>query len=809
MKKRIANGSVLSFLFLASVFVLALNKISDTDAWMHLTLGRMEWLYRSASIPEFAYASFGKTYYNYSWLFSLLYYLMYRALGLYGVTLLKAATVLAVFSILLKDSLRPYRNAVVSVAVLTAVVMMSRDRFVERPDSVLMLFLAFSAFSLNAYVRDNKKYLYLLPVMHIVWANMHSSVVVMVVPFLAYLAGGVAQRLFGGRLGIADVAPTFRQLGVIAVVFGLSAAATLIKPDMFSHSTGSTLSQFTAGAGVLSSGWWKQEIVELMPPKWPFVKWPFVMTPVVILSFLLNRKRFSFADLLIIAPFGVLQFTAIRFIFLFGIVAGPVLARNLSAFAAARSWERFCSSRAVVAAVVLCVTAYTGLAVAQVPPFRDRMQEFGFGINYANVPEGTLRYMDSRDITGRVFNWFDWGGYISWRDFPKRTVFVDPRGQLTRDLLEQLKLAESRDYVLDGLEAKYGFGSCLVRYPLPSPDGDELIRARPGYDLALSHPGWALVYWDDKSLLYLKKGGRYDAVIRRDEYRFIKPADGLLGVSLQMSDPNYAQNVLPELQRNIRETGSSRAYTLMGGVLTSLTRYEEAAAAYKKALQSPFPPPEAYGGLAYVYLATGRYDDAIAYCKESPGLTSEGGLLSMMGYAYMGKKEPGKAAEFFEKALATGPGWADLYPALINAYKELGMTDKASDAEGRYQKARLTAEGERHFTEGIRAYSSGQSVAAIREFEKSIELDPAVPSAYSNLGYLYLDLGDYGKALWYQTKALQVDPSFANAYYGLAMVYKRQGRTDLARRYWGEYLKREPKGYYSRLASAELAALGR
>ena len=45
--------------------------------------------------------------------------------------------------------------------------------------------------------------------------------------------------------------------------------------------------------------------------------------------------------------------------------------------------------------------------------------------------------MDRRNITGRVFNLFQWGGYITWRDFPKRTVFVDPRGYIPTDLLEK------------------------------------------------------------------------------------------------------------------------------------------------------------------------------------------------------------------------------------------------------------------------------------------------------------------------------------------------------------------------------------
>lgn len=798
---------ILAALFLLSVFLLALNKIDDTDTWMHLSLGKAIWEHKAIHFSEpYLYPEFGKPFGYSTWLFGLIYYLAERAFSLYGVILIKAATITAAFCVLLLDSLRPYRHYVISVLVLTAVVAMTRDRFVERPDTFLMLFLAFSIFSLNAYVRDNRKYLYLLPLMHILWVNLHSSVVVMVVPFLAYLAGGTAQRLFGRRLGISEDGPTARQLVTIAVVFGLSAAATLVTPEMFSHPLGGALSQYTAGAGVLRSGWWNQEIMELQAPTWETAKWPFVTTPLVALSFLLNRKRLSFADALLVVPFAVLQFTAIRFIFLFGIVAGPVLARNLSAFAGARSWGRYLAARGAWAAAAVSIVAYTGLAMAQVKPFGHRSKDFGFGINYIYLPEGALRYMDRRGIDGRVFNLFQWGGYILWRDYPKRTVFVDPRGQLTPDLLEKMQLALSQNSVFSQLEMKYGFDSCLVSYPPLSSDIKDLIALRPGSDLALSNPEWALVYWDDNSLVYLKKGGRYDAVIQKDEYRFVKPANGVYGLSLRLGEPDYAENVAKEVERNIKETGSARAYLLMGGLLSSEQRYDESIAMYKKALGSPVAASEVFDGLAYAYLMTGSYDESIRYCQRALENAEDGGALSVMGYAYFDKNEPGKAVKFLERALTMNPKWLDLYPVLIEAYKEAGMQEEAEGATGRYGKARRIIEGEGHFREGVRAYQSGKIDEATREFEKSIELNPDIAAAYSNLGYLYYDMGDYGLALRYQQKAVEVDPRYANAYYGLALICKKRGEPAAARQYWMDYLRIEPRGYYSRLAAAELGA---
>ncbi len=108
--------------------------------------------------------------------------------------------------------------------------------------------------------------------------------------------------------------------------------------------------------------------------------------------------------------------------------------------------------------------------------------------------------MDKRNITGRMFNIFEWGQYITWRDYPKRTAFIDGRGYLTSDLLNKASQALYDPRVLDELSNRYGYESILLYYTdLESPGAIET-------DSVLKLQGWALVYWDDISFLYLKRG---------------------------------------------------------------------------------------------------------------------------------------------------------------------------------------------------------------------------------------------------------------------------------------------------------------
>ena len=823
-KSWLSAHAIVIFLFLASVFLLALSKVADTDAWMHLSLGRLIWELKGLPSNEpFVYPSLDKPFAYNSWLFGLIYYLSYHAFNIYGVILLKAITITTAFYILLKDSLRPYKNHIVSIMVMTAVVVMSAHRFVERPDTFLMVFLSFSIFSLNAFVYNDKKYIYALPLTHMLWANSHASINLMFVPFLSFIVGGFLQRylnkvVYGSQFTVHGEQSTVShemsasQLKTIALIFLASFIASLISPYF--------ISQYGLGAQVLASDWFKQEIMELRPPTWESFKAPFIMAPVLILSLILSwvtayrSRRVSpvseqhLIHLLLVVPFIYLSFTALRFVFLLGIVAGPVLARNLSAYLHdSELWNRISRKRIALFVVAIWVVLYAALGLTAVEPFEQKGKEFGFGVNYSTIPEGALKYMDRRNITGRVFNLFQWGGYITWRDFPRRTVFVDPRGYIPTDLLEKMDIARRRASLLDELHLKYGFESILVGYPVFDKEAESEIHSES--DVSMSHPGWALVYWDDLSLLYLRRDGRYADAVKEDEYRFIKPGNGIYSARSKLHDAAYRDNLIKELQRNITETGSSKAYAFLGFVYNEIRLYREAIDAFLKVRDSWLHSHiiDAYNGMAYAYDNLGYIDEALKYYKKSLDLNDHATISYNIGSLYLKKGDTREAKKYFEKALAINSNLLSIYPLLIGTYMELGMEDKVKKARQAYEKANTVKEGEEHFKAGLKAYLGQEYEAAIEEFKKSVKVNPANPASYSNLGYIYLDLNITDKAYEYQRKAIDIDPNFANAHYGLALIYKNLGDFKAARRHWEEYLRIEPAGYFSRKAKEEIEAL--
>src|SRR6266498_3104670 len=279
-------------------------------------------------------------YHNTEWLFDIVLYLVFRTAGLGGVVLLKAATIALTFWVLFKDATLPREpasgralRAVVAAAVLLGSLPMVRHRFIERPDIALMVFLAFTIYALNAYLLEGRRLIFALPAVHVLWANMHPSVIVTVVPFGAALAGGGLLHLLRRGRAVEDSwSPTARQLKVVAGVLVADVLASLINPR--------GVEILTLPFQLAASPWFTQEVNELQRPPFGLYPGPYVLAVLLLLSFVVLRRRMSLISVLTVLPFAYLGLSAVRFIFVFAIVGAPVLARNLAAVALAWSRDR-------------------------------------------------------------------------------------------------------------------------------------------------------------------------------------------------------------------------------------------------------------------------------------------------------------------------------------------------------------------------------------------------------------------------------------------------------------------------------------
>jgi hypothetical protein len=125
-----------------------------------------------------------------------------------------------------------------------------------------------------------------------------------------------------------------------------------------------------------------------------------------------------------------------------------------------------------------------GAKVMLVFPFEENQKVFE-----KSLPLGAVDYLRQHRPEGRLFNSYNWGGYLLWA-LPEYPVFVDGRTDLYDDeiIREWLRVVRGEagwQSVLDRWEVKV----VLLERDWP------LVRLLPG-------EGWHLWYEDDLSVVY-------------------------------------------------------------------------------------------------------------------------------------------------------------------------------------------------------------------------------------------------------------------------------------------------------------------
>ena len=777
-------------------FLLGLCRITDSDVWTHLAHGRAVVAARGFPPHEpFTFPSAAMPYYNTEWLFGVVLYLTYALGGLTAVVMLKAA-LLAVAAVLLwhtamlgrwgvGDERDVVRSSIATAVVLAALLAM-RYRFVERPDVALMVFIAATVYALESFMVDGRRRaLYLLVPMAVVWANVHPSLVVAAGPFAAVIIGGIAARGLARWRRRIETAPTPAQLRIVGAVGGLALLASLLNPYGWDA--------VTLPFRLAGSEWFTQEINELQRPRIADHPIALALGVLLLIALLLNIRRAPIGPVVLAAPFAWLAVSGARFVFLFPLVAAPLIARGLS-----DAVGRLRDARWHTPVTIVTATAAAGLvigvvlAVANAAPLRLAERSPGIGVDARAVPEGALAYLDRIGMQGPVFNAFHFGGYIAWRDFPRRAPIIDGRGWVPHDLIEEIHFARVYPAHLSRLQRAYGFEAAVMDYATFA--GAPLDDVLPGADAALNSPEWALVYWDDVALVYVRRTGSLAAVAARDEYRFLRPANGAAALSRALVAGAPADAVAGEIARNARETGSALGRTLSGALALHRRQWDIALERFA----SVHDGPGRISALQGAALAAGGKGDFIGALVVYDRLLAEIDDATVSYHAGVVALAAGRnraAIRYLERARRRDPALADVYPQLLEAYRRQGDADAVRDVMAAYPGAQRRAQARDHAARGHALLRERQGSEAVQEFTAALALDATDARSQSGLAYAYALNGRFEEAAAAQQAALRLDPRLASAHYGLAVLAERRGDTVGARRRYDAFVKLEPRSY--------------
>ena len=116
-------------------------------------------------------------------------------------------------------------------------------------------------------------------------------------------------------------------------------------------------------------------------------------------------------------------------------------------------------------------------------------------------------------------------------------------------------------------------------------------------------------------------------------------------------------------------------------------------------------------------------------------------------------------------ALAAGPAWAD-----------------TTDRNPPPVRPAAAPSADQEYGRGIAARNAKDWPAAAGAFRKAVDLRPAYPEAWNELGYALRNQGKYADSLKAYDEALRLRPNFPEALEYLGEAYVKLGRMDDARK---------------------------
>jgi serine/threonine protein kinase/tetratricopeptide (TPR) repeat protein len=262
-------------------------------------------------------------------------------------------------------------------------------------------------------------------------------------------------------------------------------------------------------------------------------------------------------------------------------------------------------------------------------------------------------------------------------------------------------------------------------------------------------------------------------------------SDSELAKTLQQMTLPANAKLTPEVTRELCLRSSSKAY-IAGSIDSMGSEYklelkaancetddpladEKATAASKEKVVSALggAASKLRGELGESLATVQKFDVPLAQATTSS-------LEALKAYS-LGKKTeqekgPAPSVPYYQHAIELDPSFAMGYRALGNEYASLGQLARANDY---YTKAFQLREhaSEREGLEITGLYYqwvTGELDKAAQTFQEEIDNYPPEPSAYANLGVVYGQLGQYGKASEINRRAIPLAPDDVASYVSLA-----------------------------------------
>lgn len=456
----------------------------DSDLGRHLTIGNYILDYRIVPTHDlFSHTLLNHPRPPYEWLSQVIFALAYRLLNLDGVILFTILIISAAFVLTFQFASDRSKSPIIAFAITLVAVAASSIHWLPRPHIITFLFLAIWVQNLERLRRGEKAKLVAFPLLMLLWANLHGGFIFGFLAWAAHFAGWVWDKWRNKANN--QIGKNLFTAGTLALV------VSVITPD-FWHNWEAVLNN--RSAFILS------RTAETMPSDFsdPSI-FPFIILVVLVILFsLANQWEIPARHVFLLSGLGLISVLMARNIALFAIACAPILSELISQkLDKSQQWrnleKRFANfsvsnhSYIIPLATVLAAIGYFA--------FNQINNKSTFQFNPQVFPVQAVDWIEANPvIEGRMFNEFNWGGYLLYRLWPHHLIFLDSQSDfygepLMRDY-ESMLIAQGN---WNDLFNKYQISWTIL--PIHSP----LARA------LASDSEWTTAYQDSVAVIYYRK----------------------------------------------------------------------------------------------------------------------------------------------------------------------------------------------------------------------------------------------------------------------------------------------------------------
>jgi len=650
-------GLTVSVLTLACIGLLAASKIGDPDTMQYLASGRAIFERGLDYGCVFSYATDQCQFVYPQWLFHVVTYAVYRAGSWSALGGFQIAIAVSLFAVIVWRQRRRAVDPLVTASFVLLAALVARERFILRADLFALLPAVLLYYTLEAYfdaatgVAMRRRLLLALAGIQMLWANTHGSFTIGFVLLGAFLVDAIIARVPGVR-------PSFEAAGAVVV-------GSLLNPY--------GLKSFLQPIRFMLGGEQSAPQLEFLSPFAPAdlahltVTTYKVLLVVCVAVLVLSLRALRVRDVLILAPLVYLSVKGVRHIAMYSVLCAVILpryaedsrarlARRIRRKGGERRGHVLLTGVAAVLIAAIAGIAY-GAATDRIYRYDALARRTGLGLSDLVYPTAAATFVERNDLPGNVFNDYSIGTYLNWRLFPKRKTFIDGHTYTPESLAFYFRVMAG-EVPYRQIAEQYRINTVVLSHK--SAEARNLIAK------LYRDNQWALVYFDEFAVIFLKRTPENEALIARFPVDLTSPAevpvsvDSYLGHTdrgLALSSLGLDAPALAELERADRENPRSFVtLTALGMALDARGENARALAAYERSVgvRSGYAP--GHYGLGLAYLRQKRLAEGITQLEKAlrinPGLPL---AHYNLGAAYENRGDTRRAREHYQREIELDP----------------------------------------------------------------------------------------------------------------------------------------------------------